>query len=163
MTIDELSEYGMHRMDDDEVEGFLASHSLGVLGLSTEGAPFLIPMSYGFDGGSRLYFFFVVGRESRKAELASEAESASFLVYSAETLFNWSSVLLTGTLRRLPEEKRSDLSEAHAPGWRPELFEAASETEETQLYEFRIREWTGIRHTGLPPGFNPRPGGDQSE
>lgn len=32
-----------------------------------------------------------------------------------------------------------------------ELFDAASETEKTRLYEFRIQNWTGIRHTGLPP------------
>jgi hypothetical protein len=57
MTIDELGEYGMQQMDDEEIETFLELQSQGVLGLPTEGAPYLIPMSYGFDGGSHLYFF----------------------------------------------------------------------------------------------------------
>ncbi|WP_123538192.1 pyridoxamine 5'-phosphate oxidase family protein [Halosimplex salinum] len=153
MTIDELTDFGMHEMSDDEVEGFLSTQSMGTLGLPTDAQPYLVPMSYGYDGGSRLYFYFVVGTESRKVELADRAEKAAFLVYSAETAFNWESVVLTGTLRQLPADRRGDVDEAATPTWRPELFETASESLETQIYEFRIEEWTGVRHTGLPPGF----------
>lgn len=153
MTVDELTNFGMHEMTDEEVEGFLSSQSLGTLGLPTETEPYLVPMSYGYDGGSRLYFYFVGGNGSRKMELANQAETASFLVYSAETAFNWESAVLIGTIRELPEDKRGDIEETAAPTWRPELFEAASESLETQIYEFRIEEWSGIRHTGLPPGF----------
>ena len=153
MTVDELSEYGMQQMSDEEVEGHLSSHSLGILGLSTDGAPYLLPMSYGYDGGSRLYFYYVMGPRSRKDELSARAETASFLVYSAETLFIWRSVLLTGSLQPLPAEQRGKLTEAEMPTWRPKLFETASEEEESQIYEFRIEEWTGIKQNELPPGF----------
>lgn len=153
MTIDRLTDFGMHEMTDEEVEGFLSSQSMGTLGLPTEAAPYLIPMSYGYDGGSRLYFYFVVGNGSRKVELTDRAETATFLVYSAETAFNWESVGLTGTIRKLPEDRRGDVEESATPTWRPDLFETASETLETRIYEFRIEEWTGVRHTGLPPGF----------
>ena len=153
MTLDELTDFGMHEMTDEEVEGFLSSQSMGTLGLPTEAEPYLLPMSYGYDGGPRLYFYFVVGNGSRKAELANQAESAAFLVYSAETAFNWQSVGLTGTIRELPEDSRGDIDETAMPTWRPELFETASESLETQIYEFRIKELTGVRHTGLPPGF----------
>ncbi|MBX0296122.1 pyridoxamine 5'-phosphate oxidase family protein [Haloarcula nitratireducens] len=153
MTIEGLTDFGMSEMSDEEIEGFLTSQSMGTLGLPTETEPYLVPMSYGYDGGSRLYFYFVVGNESRKAELASRAESASFLVYSAETAFNWESVRLTGTIRELPGDRRDHVEETAAPTWRPELFEAASESLGTRIYEFRIEEWTGVRHTGLPPGF----------
>lgn len=153
MTVDELGEYGMQRMDDEEIEGFLSSHSLGILGLPTEQAPYLFPMSYGYEGGSNLYFFYVVGSGSRKADLSDRAEYASFLVYSAETMFNWRSVLLTGTIQRLPDEQRTSLSDEQIPRWRPDLFEKASETEESRLYKFQFDEWTGISHSGLPPGF----------
>lgn len=154
MTIDELGKYGMEQMDDEAIEAFLSTQSLGVLGLPTENSPYLLPMSYGYEGGSRLYFFYVVGSESRKVDLSERAETASFLVYSAETLFNWRSVFLTGTIQQLPEGQRADLTEGQIPDWRPELFETASETEATQFYEFRAKEWTGISHTGLPPGFH---------
>ncbi|MDS0223370.1 pyridoxamine 5'-phosphate oxidase family protein [Haloarcula sp. S1AR25-5A] len=156
MTIDELGKYGMSKMSDDEVEGFLSSQSLGVLGLATGGAPYMIPMSYGFDGGSCLYFFFVVGAESRKENLVEQSESASFLVYNAETMFHWQSVILTGTIQKLPEDKRADIEASSDPKWRPELFETASEMEGTHLFQFQIKEWSGIRHVGLPPGFAPR-------
>ena len=159
MTVDELGEYGLQYMDDDAVEGFLSSMNIGVLGIPTDGAPYLIPMSYGYPGGSDIFFYFVVGNASRKETLADAAESASFLVYNAETMFTWRSVLVEGTLRRLPDERRADLAEEQMPTWRPEIFEEASESGLTALYEFRIQEWTGLRQTGLPPAFRD-PGDD---
>ena len=150
MTVDELSNYGMQRMDDEEIESFLTMQSQGVLGLPTDGAPYLLPMSYGFDGGSQLYFYYIIGAQSRKEELSTQAETASFLVYSAE-MFHWRSVLLTGTLQKLPEEEKANLTEGQTPTWRPELIETASETEETRFYVFQIEERTGIRHDIQPP------------
>ena len=155
MTVEELGEHGMVEMEDEEIEAFLRSHSLGVLGLPEEDAPYLLPMSYGFDGGTRLYFFYVVGAQSRKADLSDRAETARFLVYSTETMFNWRSVLLTGSIRKRSDESRAELARTQIPAWRPELFETASETEETRLYEFKIEEWTGLKYTGLPPHFFP--------
>jgi len=165
MTIDELEAYGMERMDDEEIEQFLSMQSMGVLGLPTEDEPYLLPMSYGFDGGSRLYFFYLVGEESRKAELSERSESASFLVYSAETAFHWRSVVLAGTLRELSEDESETVTDAQTPTWRPKLIQAASETERTRFWEFSIEDATGIRHDALPPGypFYRRPDGDRSE
>jgi nitroimidazol reductase NimA-like FMN-containing flavoprotein (pyridoxamine 5'-phosphate oxidase superfamily) len=154
MTIERLEEYGITEMTDDEVETFLSSNSLGVLGLPAEDTPYLLPMSYGYAGGNRLYFFYVIGESSGKRARSERADVASFLVYSAETMFNWRSVLLTGTIEHLPESQRTELSAAQTPDWRPELFETASGNETTQFYEFRVDKWTGIRHTGLPPGFH---------
>lgn len=153
MTLDELENYGMAELTDEEVESFLSSHSLGVLGLPTENVPYLIPMSYGYEGGVNLYFFFVSGTESRKEALATAGEQASFLVYSAETMFQWRSVLLEGSIRQLSGDDRAELTEETSPKWRPELFEQASESERTQVYEFDIEEWSGIKHTGLPPSL----------
>lgn len=150
MTVDELSDYGMERMNDEEIESFLMTQSQGVLGLPTEDAPYLLPMSYGFTGGSQLYFFYVVGDQSRKEELSSQGATATFLVYNAE-MFHWRSALLVGTIRRLSEEERANLQEDQTPTWRPELIETASETEETRFYEFQIEERTGIRHDMQPP------------
>ena len=165
MTIDELGEYGMERMDDEEIERFLSMQSMGVLGLPTEDEPYLIPLSYGFDGGSQLYFFYLVGEESRKADLSERADSASFLVYSAETAFHWRSVFLTGTLRELSQDEGEAMTDAQTPTWRPKLIEAAGETERTRFWEFSIEEVTGIRHDAQPPGypFYRRPDGDRSE
>jgi hypothetical protein len=161
MTVDELGEHGVVRMDDDHVREYLSSQSVGVLALPGDEAPHMRPMSYGYDGESRLYFTYVVGTESRKTELSDRAEAARFLVYSAETPFNWRSVLLTGELGEVPDDERESVLATTEIPWRPDLFERAGETEETRLYEFRIRERVGIKHVGLPPGFEderPDPG-----
>ena len=111
------------------------------------------PLSFAFDGERDLYILYVGGSESRKRDLTERAEAARFLVYSAETPFNWRSVLLTGSLSEVPESDLAPLLDAMEIRWRPDLFEQASVDEPTALYRFEIDEQTGIKHLGLPPGF----------
>ena len=108
MTVDELESHGLVRMDDAEIRGFLSTQGTGVLGLPGEEVPYMIPMSYGFDGEA-LYFSYVLGSESRKAALTGEGTPARFLVYRADTTFNWESVLASrsasGTASTTPEAR----------------------------------------------------------
>jgi len=153
MTVDDLADYGMQRMDEAEIEGFLSSHSVGVLGLPTEGAPSLRPMSFGYDGEGALFLLYIVGSESRKAALSDRATVARFLVYTAETTFNWRSVLLTGHLERVPDDEVATVTADVEMPWQPDLFRQASEAERTAVYRFDITERSGIEHLGLPPAF----------
>jgi nitroimidazol reductase NimA-like FMN-containing flavoprotein (pyridoxamine 5'-phosphate oxidase superfamily) len=153
MTIDDLGEYGVVRMDDDEIGGFLSSQTVGVLGLPTEDAPSMRPLSFFYDGESALYLLYVVGSQSRKADLSDQSSNARFLVYRAETAFNWRSVLLTGHIDEVPEDEQVDIEPSAQSVRRPELFERATTDEATKLYRFSIEERTGIKHAGLPPGF----------
>lgn len=155
MTVEELTEYGVNRMDDAEIRDFLLNQGMGVLGLPSEDVPYLLPMSFGFDGESRLYFTYVLGDSSRKDRLSARSESACFLVYSADTMFVWESVLLTGSLDELPEDEWDDVRDALAVAWQPDLFRAASRVEDVKVYRFEIEERSGIKHVGLPPGFEP--------
>jgi hypothetical protein len=154
MTLDELAEFGMVRMNETEIRDFLANQEMGVLGLPSEDVPYLLPMSFGFDGESRLYFTYVLGASSRKEELSSHTERACFLVYSADTPFIWESVSLTGTLTEVSESEWDDVRDALSNAWRPSLFESASATQDVKIYGFRIEDRTGIKHTGLPPAFD---------
>lgn len=158
MTVDDLREYGIVPMSDDEIRGFLSSKSVGVLGLPTEGAPALRPMSFGYDGERRLYFVYLLGSESRKRTLSDRADAARFLVYSAETSFNWRSVLLTGALSAVSETDHETALSTLETAWRPDVLERASETAETALYELRIGEQVGYKHLGLPPAFESESG-----
>lgn len=160
MTVDEFADYGVARMDDDAIDRFLTSQRVGVLGLPTGGAPSMRPLSYWYDGGSRLYFLYVTGGGSRKADLSERAEIARFLVYRADTRFQWQSVLLTGTIDEVPAEERAAVEEAMDLRRRPDALERASEGGETALYAFRIDERTGVEHLGLPPGFEADRGGE---
>lgn len=153
MTVDELAEYGMEPMDDKTIRSFLSAQSVGVLGISTDSEPLLRPLSFWFDGDSALYFVYVLGDESRKEMLSNTTEMARFLVYSAETPFQWRSVLLSGSLSEIPESERSAVLADMEIRWRPDLFDRASFSEPTALYRFDIAEQTGIKHLGLPPGL----------
>ena len=152
MTTDELSEHGMVQMDDEAIRGFLSSQNVGVLGLPTDGAPALRPMSFWFDDDSRLYFFYLTGSSSRKVELTDQAIVARFLVYRAETTFNWRSVLLAGSISNVPDDERTDLMEDAELSGRPDIFERASTAENTRFYRLEIEDQSGIKHLGLPPG-----------
>ena len=125
MTIDELEAYGTERMDGGEIDQLLSNRTTGVLALPAEGAPSMRPLSFHFDGDAALHFVYVVGEESRKAELSERADAARFLVYSMETPFNWRSVLLAGTIERVPEGEADAVGDVMAAA-RPDLFERAS-------------------------------------
>ncbi|NHN49198.1 pyridoxamine 5'-phosphate oxidase family protein [Halostella sp. JP-L12] len=153
MTTDELGDYGMERMDDEEIGGFLSSQSVGVLCFSAEDAPDMRPMSYWYDGEDSVYFLYVVGSNSRKEALTRRADTVRFLVYRANSTFEWRSVLLTGTIEEVPESERDAVLDAAELKWRPELFERASASEDTKLYRLRIEKQDGIKHSELPPGF----------
>ncbi|WP_254272900.1 pyridoxamine 5'-phosphate oxidase family protein [Haloarcula marina] len=154
MTLDELREFGLTRMDDGEMRDFLRNQRTGVVGIPTEGAPYLLPMSFGYDGDKRLYFTFVGGPESRKRELVEQTDTVRFLTYAAQSMFNWESLVLTGRVRRVPEAEWDDIADVLGTAWRPEVFQAAVDTGEIAVYEFTVRDWTGIKHAGLPPGFD---------
>ncbi|WP_424018484.1 pyridoxamine 5'-phosphate oxidase family protein [Halorientalis pallida] len=154
MTVDELGAYGLEQLTDDEIDAFLANQRMGVLGLPTGNGPYLLPLSFGFDGESRLYFTYVVGGQSRKVDLSERAERASFLVYSAESPYNWESVSLTGRIEEVPETEWDDIDDLLADAWRPGLIEEAAAGADVAVYRFPIEERSGVKHTGLPPGFD---------
>ncbi|QCC50745.1 pyridoxamine 5'-phosphate oxidase family protein [Halapricum salinum] len=148
MTVPELKPYGLETMRREEIDTFLDSQSVGVLGLIDGPVPYLLPLSYGYDGES-LYFTYLLGDESRKERLTDHSERASFLVYSAETRFNWRSVLLEGEFRKIPPHRWGDLGEVLEGAWRPELFQIASPSRNVKIYALDVDEVTGIKHTGL--------------
>ncbi|MFC6974948.1 pyridoxamine 5'-phosphate oxidase family protein [Halomicroarcula sp. GCM10025709] len=152
MTVDSLESAGLTRMDEDAIEAFLESQRVGVLGLPAEDAPYMVPISYGYDGEA-LYFTFVGGPDSRKRQLVDRAETAGFLVYDVRSMFNWESVVLTGRPEAVPESELADLETVLEGAWRPEVFERAIASDDIVVYRFRIEDRDGIKHTGLPPGF----------
>ncbi|ELZ24495.1 flavin-nucleotide-binding protein-like protein [Haloterrigena salina JCM 13891] len=155
MSIDELREYGLVKMDENEIEGFLSSQKTGVLGLPAEDGPYLLPISYGYDGHDRLYFTYLLGSNSRKQTLSEATDTARFLVYKVDTPYNWQSVLLTGHLAALPETEWDTLDEISRTAWRPAVFESATLSGDVKVYELQIDEQTGIKHEGLPPALEP--------
>lgn len=153
MAVDQLKEYGLEQMFDSEIQTFLASQSTGVLGLPTGDVPYLVPLSYEFDGDATLYFTYLLGESSRKAVLTEQAERGRFLVFDVQTTFNWQSVLLTGDLVAIPEDEWSEIDSIVENIWQPDVLETASTAGEIAVYELQISEQVGLRQTGLAPGF----------
>jgi nitroimidazol reductase NimA-like FMN-containing flavoprotein (pyridoxamine 5'-phosphate oxidase superfamily) len=44
MTIDELADHGVERMDEETIREFLETQGIGVLGLPTERLPYMVPL-----------------------------------------------------------------------------------------------------------------------
>lgn len=151
MSVDELQNIGISRMNATEIADFLATQQVAILALPSEPVPYVVPLAYGYDGESMLYFTYVLGAESRKETLSEQAELARVLVFSADSMFHWESVQLTGTIEAVPDE---DLDVSHLDdAWRPDIFDRADLSEGSRVYQFQIQDQSGIKHTGLPPGF----------
>lgn len=158
MTVDELREFGLAELTDDEISAFLSSQRVGVLALpgdESDRSPYVLPISYGYDGDDRLYLTYVLGASSRKATLTESSEAARFLVFTVDSLYSWESVLLTGRLEPVPEDRWDDLESILSDAWRPELFASAVDEQQVRVYAFRIDDQSGVKHQGLPPGFGP--------
>lgn len=153
MSLEELSKFGMVEMDESEIRSFLLNQGVGVLGLPGEDVPYMVPMSFGFDGESNIYFTYVLGSNSQKENLTDKTEKARFLVYSAESMYIWESVLLTGKITEVPVEEWGKYKEVMERAWRPALFQEADLDRGVKVYRFEIKDQRGIKHNGLPPGF----------
>lgn len=146
MSADELRESDTTAMSEAEIAAFLTDQGVGVLGVADEDLPYLVPMSFGFDGDRSLYFVFVLfGTESRKETLADRAERARFLVYDAESMSDWQSVSLVGRIGAVDDDEWDDLRTAMQNAWHPNLFSTANPMRGVRGYEFSIEEWSGIR------------------
>jgi len=159
MTIDDLEDADVLRMDHEEITAFLTAHGAGVLGLPSDGAPYLLPLSYGYDGADALYFTYVLDGESRKEVLSDRADTSSFLVYTASSPFQWQSVLLEGHIEAVDPGAYDDLRETISDAWRPAVFEQAAADDDVAIYRFSITDRAGLKATGLPPGLR---GDDES-
>lgn len=145
MTIDELEAQGAEAMDTAAIYEFLAEQDVGVLGIPTERLPYMVPISYAFDGDENLYFTYVVGQTSQKALLSEESDAASFLIYDTVSETDWTSVRLDGTLTRVSESELESLADSLESVWRPEAMKNAMESEDTRVYRFWIQNESGIR------------------
>lgn len=153
MTVEAFEPYGLEEMTDDEIADFLASQTVGVLALPTEGAPLVRPMSFDFSPPDEVHISYVLAGESQKRAHTNGA--ARLLVYTANSPFNWRSVIVTGSLERVPDAERQGVIEDLDIAWRPSVFEGEELPGTIAIYRLRIDERSGIKQVGLPPGLEP--------
>jgi len=146
MSTEVMPESSAVSMTDGEIEELLTERGVGTLALPDEGVPYIVPMSFGYDGASALYFVFLLfGTKSRKETLSDQAERGRFLVYRARSVYDWQSVSCTGQIETVPSEDWDELQSAMQNAWHPSLFSSASPMRGIEGYRLRIDEWTGIQ------------------
>ncbi|WP_049912202.1 pyridoxamine 5'-phosphate oxidase family protein [Halorubrum kocurii] len=151
MSIDAIAESTAASMSEGQMRELLEAEGVGTLGLPTGDLPYLIPVSFGFDGDATLYFVFLLfGTESRKETLVSEAGRGRFLVYRADSMYDWQSVSVTGPITAVEEGEWDELRSAMENAWHPNVFSSAHPMRGVRGYRFEIDEWTGLqqRDTG---------------
>lgn len=147
MSIDAIVESSAASMSEDEMQALLTQEGVGTLALPTDDLPYVIPMSFGYDGESTLYFVFLLfGTDSRKEVLSDRSQRGRFLVYRAESVSEWQSVSLTGRITSVDDDGEWDaLRDAMENAWHPNIFSAAAPMRGVEGYRFQIEEWTGIQ------------------
>jgi len=153
MSIDAIAESTAAPMSEGAMRELLESEGVGTLALSTDDLPYLIPISFGYDGETTLYFVFLLfGSESRKERLTDETRRGRFLVYRAGSVSDWQSVSLAGRMDTVEEGKWDGLREAMENAWHPNVFSSAHPMRGVRGYRFEIDEWTGIQQRDAGEG-----------
>ena len=135
---------GLH-MDRDEVDAFLAERGYGVLSLADGGTAYGVPVSFGYDGESKLYLYLIqFGDDSRKLDFADATETACVVTFDVESRFRWRSVIVTGSLHPLPEDDVELMEEVmNDNAWFPSLFPPDDPMTAVRRLELHIEEVTG--------------------
>lgn len=148
MTTEGLLESSAEPMSDDQLQEILTEQGVGTLVLPADDLPYAVPMSFGLDGESTLYFLFLLfGEHSRKQTLTERAGRARVVVYTAQSMYDWQSVNLTGPISAVPEDDWGDLQTAMENAWHPTVFSSASPMRGVEGYRLQIEDWTGIQHS----------------
>lgn len=107
-------QYGAE-MGHGEIADFLESAGLGTLAFGDERGGYAIPMSFGYDRDEdRCILQFGVDDESTKAHYVTESGRVSLSVHEWESVDEWKSVVIHGTLEHIPEEQTVDAAETFA-------------------------------------------------
>ena len=132
-------------MDDSAIGDVLTEVGIGVLSMSADGVPYGVPLSFGYDGGDRLYFVFIdTSVELRKETYAEETGSASFTTFDVDPDGSWSSVIVSGPLDRISIDEWDTARQAMADNaYRSNLFSEYEIQENPNVWALAIQEQSG--------------------
>ncbi|MFB6173599.1 MAG: pyridoxamine 5'-phosphate oxidase family protein [Halobacteriales archaeon] len=133
-----------HMMPEEEIESLLTERGIGVLSMASDGTPYGIPLSFGYDG-DRLYFLLAGHSEQgRKVRYAEQTAEASFLVFEVTSESEWRSAIVTGPLARITPERWEDAREAMADNaYRPDLLTDVDVREDPRVWALDVETASG--------------------
>lgn len=146
-NVDEL--YGV-QMSESEVDDLLTAEGVGLLSLASENVAYAIPISFGYDGDDRLYFFLIeFGEHSRKLEYIERTAEASFVVYTVESPTRWKSVVVSGEVGQVSPGDEAAMEDAmYDNALAARLFPYANPITGITRAELRIDGVSGRRGMG---------------
>ncbi|MFB6298213.1 MAG: pyridoxamine 5'-phosphate oxidase family protein [Salinirussus sp.] len=134
-----------HMMPEAEIDQLLHDEGIGVLSMADGGVPYGIPVSFGYDGGDRVYVLFAGhSEEGRKVTFAERSEEVSFLVTDVASEGDWRSAILRGPFDRITPDEWDRAREAMAANaYRPELLTDVDVQSNPRVWVLAAEEKTG--------------------
>lgn len=134
-------------LEDVEVEDFLTSRGLGVLGLAAGGEAYTFPIAFAYDeAGDRCLFRFLMGEDSSKQRFVQQTDRASLTVHEWHDENSWKSVVLRGPIRQVAADDLAQAAALFSDVGREaalDVFNAPISEYETVWYELEIDDITG--------------------
>lgn len=131
-------------MSDEASAAFLERLGWGCLTLANEGAAYSVPMSFGYDGDSTLYFQAQTDEESDKMAYLDATTTATFLVPEVQPP-DWTSVIVRGPVKKVPDEEIEEAYTAFAENaWFPTCpWTHDKDPTEVAFYKLEADQLTG--------------------
>lgn len=133
------------KMDEPEIDEVLTEVGVGVLSMSAAGMPYGVPLSFGYDGDSSLYFVFLgATTELRKETYAQQSDVANFTTFEINPDGSWRSVIVAGPLDRITIEEWDTAREAVVDNaYQSNLLSEYELQENPNVWALRTQERSG--------------------
>lgn len=134
-------------MESEELAIFLEDQGIGTLSMGNEDGGYGIPMSFGYDRmKDRCILQLAFREDSLKAQYIAEGNEVTLSTYDWETMYDWRSVVIRGTLHELSPGESSlagGIFAAFAKIASPEVFQQPLPDLDFEWYELRIDDIHG--------------------
>jgi hypothetical protein len=142
-----------NRMRETDVDELLLEVGWGVVSMAHDGRPYSLPLSFGYEPPSAIYFVFAgASDEGRKVRYAESTAAAGLLVVDIEGPSDWRSAYVEGPLERVHAEEWDAAREALADnGWHPQLYTNVEKGTDPRVWKLAVDEKNG-RRVGSPGG-----------
>lgn len=133
----------VHELTEVECLETITRASFGRLACAREGQPYVVPISFYFDGTASLYSVSSVGQ---KIQWMRDNPKVCLEVDTVEDRFHWRSVIVTGTFEEISSSDRGDevrraldFLQQRSQWWLPATADVAGRHDQRSVVLFRIR------------------------
>lgn len=132
-------------LDESGIDDVLTEVGVGVLSMSSDGMPYGVPLSFGYDGTDKLYFLFLgATTDFRKETYAEESDIVNFTVFDIDPDGSWRSVISSGPIDRITLDEWDAAREAMADNaYQSNLLAEYELQENPNVWALEIRERSG--------------------